>query len=272
MKTNKKLDIDFFKTWSDDMAYILGFWFADGCIYTINNRHCFQIASSDLEILEKIKKIMKSEYAISRKKDKREEKNDWKKAYAISINRKSIYDDIVKLGGCERKSLVMTFPYVPDEFVNHFIRGFFDGNGGISLKYRNNPQITFYGTEKFLSVLSKYLPHQHKIVPMKSIYYMWYSGKIAQDILKYMYNGSKLYLDRKYELYKKGMLWIPKYRSKKGNNMQRLTVSFPKDVSKKLHNEKKESGDTINSIVNRSVGNFIINHIDLLTGDLTDIG
>ena len=31
-KRKYKVDDNFFKTWSSDMAYILGFWFTDGWI------------------------------------------------------------------------------------------------------------------------------------------------------------------------------------------------------------------------------------------------
>ena len=42
---------NYFKTWSNNMAYLLGFWFADGCIY--NNK------MFDITVHKKDKYILK---------------------------------------------------------------------------------------------------------------------------------------------------------------------------------------------------------------------
>ena len=57
MPVFKSVNKDFFKTWSPNMAYILGFFAADGYI-TVNRRGgqfwCIQI--NDKELLEEIKR------------------------------------------------------------------------------------------------------------------------------------------------------------------------------------------------------------------------
>ena len=54
--------------------------------------------------------------------------------------------------------------------------------------------------------------------------------------------------------------------------MPRVTILFPKDISQYLHDEKNDTGNTINSIMNKIIRDFIFNHLDLLAGDQTNIG
>ncbi len=67
----KEINQDFFKDWSSNMAYVLGYITADGCIACRKDRkknpYILDITSVDLEHLNKIKKILKSEYKIGKK-------------------------------------------------------------------------------------------------------------------------------------------------------------------------------------------------------------
>jgi hypothetical protein len=103
------------------MAYILGFWFADGCI-TKGRIFSIKQHKNDIYLLDKINKEMQSTYPI------RQENN----SCCFEINSKIIYDDIINLGGKERKSLDVEFPDVPKKYLPDFIRGYFDGDGTIS--------------------------------------------------------------------------------------------------------------------------------------------
>ena len=52
MPIPKKYNKDFFKTWSSDMAYILGFMYADGnIIKTKRGTHFIAVYSADEDIL-----------------------------------------------------------------------------------------------------------------------------------------------------------------------------------------------------------------------------
>lgn len=126
----RKINKDFFKTWSNDMAYVLGYWFADGNI-DHGDKYRFRISSNDLEILEKIRGVMDSTHKIGHRKNSKE--------HGFGVTCREIYEDVVNLGGTERKSLIAKFPNVPDKYVRHFIRGYFDGDGGIRLTKHNAP-------------------------------------------------------------------------------------------------------------------------------------
>ena len=68
---NKKSSVneEFFNKWTHDMAYVFGFWFADGYIYNglkrgKRTKYVLGISQCDKKILEDIQKVMCSTYPI----------------------------------------------------------------------------------------------------------------------------------------------------------------------------------------------------------------
>jgi hypothetical protein len=117
---------DFFKKWSKEMAYVFGLWCADGYISSKRNNYCFSIKlhKKDKYLLEQILLLMDSQHTIYENKDE---------SCLFCIGSKTIVFDIQKIGGKERKSLDLAFPIIPAEFMKDFIRGYFDGDGCISV-------------------------------------------------------------------------------------------------------------------------------------------
>ncbi|GLV64248.1 hypothetical protein Bmyc01_29180 [Bacillus mycoides] len=51
----------------------------------------------------------------------------------LNINSKTIKDDIMNIHGIMPcKSFNIEFPFVPEEFLHHFVRGYFDGDGYVN--------------------------------------------------------------------------------------------------------------------------------------------
>lgn len=192
---------DFFKKWTKEMAYILGYWFADGSIWISNGSYKFNITSNDVEHLERIRDIMESNNPIYDRED-----DD---SHEFRISNKVIYNDILRLGGVPRKSSIARFPKVPNEYVIDFIRGYFDGDGGISLRENTNePSISFTSTKQFIDKLEKHLTFKGRKYQLgDNTYEIFYDGEYAQYVLKYLYENAGLYLERKYKLYEEGMKW-----------------------------------------------------------------
>lgn len=104
------------------MAYVLGFWFADG--YMRHDRsYRIVITSNDRKILIDIKRVMKSSHPLRRRRDD----DSW----TLAIHSKHLYMKLTQLGGLRRKSRIITFPSVPQKFLRDFIRGYFDGDGSV---------------------------------------------------------------------------------------------------------------------------------------------
>jgi intein-encoded DNA endonuclease-like protein len=129
MPVYKRVNKNFFKTWNSKMAYILGFFAADGYI-TVNKRGgqfwCIQI--TDKKLLEDIKGTIESEHAINI----RIRKNKMQQIqYRLQIGSIEMCNDLRKLGFAERKTKSLVIPHIPKNYFSDFIRGYFDGDGNV---------------------------------------------------------------------------------------------------------------------------------------------
>ena len=214
MPIYKKVNKDFFKKWSYEMAYILGFLFADGnIIFTKRGTWFWSLQITDKEILEDIKSAIDSSHNISERKNIQ----NHKRLYRLQIGSKEMCGDLLKLGLTERKSKTIIFPKVPKKYFADFLRGYFDGDGGVWIGPKNKNQnsknyiiSTFFtsGSEKFLLSLRKILGEKGifggSLVKKERGFDLKYSVKDSLILCKIMYNSKcSLFLDRKREKFEK---------------------------------------------------------------------
>ncbi|WP_232324767.1 LAGLIDADG family homing endonuclease [Halobacillus mangrovi] len=111
-----KVNEQYFRTWSNNMAYILGFFAAD----IPKETQSISFSQKDISILEQIKYELGSSHPIR--------KNEKTGVHLLIINSKIMRTDLMELHGMQpNKSLTLNFPDVPSPFVHHFVRGYFDG-------------------------------------------------------------------------------------------------------------------------------------------------
>jgi intein-encoded DNA endonuclease-like protein len=126
MPIHKEFDKNFFKEWSSDMAYILGFLFADGNIVkTKRNTHFIAFYTSDYDLIFSIREIINSNHKISKRK------TETGVVYVLQIGSKELFDDLVKLGLTPNKARRMELPKIPKKYIGDFVRGYFDGDGNV---------------------------------------------------------------------------------------------------------------------------------------------
>jgi len=229
-RTKRNVNVDFFKTWSPEMAYVLGYFAADGGMFINSGGSKYiHFVSADYELLHKVKKVMNSRHKIVLKSKKVKR---WKDCYILQIGCKEIYNDLLKRGFTPNKDVCLRFPKIPKEYLRHFIRGFFDGDGYICHGYYQRAnrgcKKTFYlqtgfcsGSKGFLKVLSEELTF-HALLGSGSIRskkgrnsnYLSYSWENAVKLFNYMYSDlfSGLCLKRKYNKFVQG---IKSHRYKK---------------------------------------------------------
>lgn len=204
----------FFKIWSKDMAYVLGFIAADGNICNTGRAHMIHIACDDKDVIEKIK------YAINYEGPIREKpRPNGKISYSLRICDPILFRDLQNLNVTVRKSLTFTPPEISDEFSRHFIRGYFDGDGSVTLRKSGdnyNLRVYFYTASlnmaNFLQdVVVKILGETYKanivtkLAHQKTKYYVINLGHKASAILfNYMYEDAKYYMERKYKKFLEG--------------------------------------------------------------------
>lgn len=133
MPMHRAINKNFFKKWTSEMAYIVGFFAADGYM-SFNKRgaHFWNIQITDRDILEGIKKAVQSEHKISVRNRR---KTNEQTMYRLQIGSKEMCNDLLKLGFTPNKTKSLTVPHVPRKYFAHFVRGYFDGDGNVWLGY-----------------------------------------------------------------------------------------------------------------------------------------
>lgn len=117
-------------------AYFLGLMFADGNNYRsekYGKGHDYQIMISlqeeDKHILETFRDLMVPNLDLKYKIPKNK---NWKNQYRLKFDSKIVSNQLNELGCVPNKSLILNYPTIDDNLQNHFLRGYFDGDGCIS--------------------------------------------------------------------------------------------------------------------------------------------
>lgn len=211
----KDINEAFFDNWTEESAYVIGYIWADGVLSKAKGHERIQISSTDKDIIEQIHKAMESDYSIVESSY-----GEGKMIYITGFSRPNMIAKLEELGLTERKSNTKLFPNVPREFLPHFIRGYFDGNGHFTyelkkkdgLKRKMHSGFTT-GSELFAKGLANAL---HELgLKLANVHYVDRRGKggygeyyqfryYVQDTVKLaelMYKGATIYMKRKKEYY-----------------------------------------------------------------------
>lgn len=120
MRRRTGVNAEFFRSWSPEMAYVLGVVCADGCLVEhANGYHCLNITSKDLSWLQQLQFTLQAEQKIGLKR----------RAYQLQIRNQPLYRSLLDLGLTPRKSKTLQLPSIPSEVFPDFVRGYFDGDG-----------------------------------------------------------------------------------------------------------------------------------------------
>jgi hypothetical protein len=113
---------NFFKEWSNEMAWVLGLIITDGCIHP--NLNSFSFSQQDEPLIIKVRDLLGSTHPIIAPKSTT-------RAFVLNIGSQAMVKDLNNLGVTTAKSLTMKLPNVPSDYITHFIRGVFEGNGWV---------------------------------------------------------------------------------------------------------------------------------------------
>lgn len=164
---HRDLNRDFFKKWSSEMAYVLGFFAADGSMLENKRGGRFiEFNITDRIVLYRIRTAIGSNHKIT-KRPSRSPK--WKDMYRIQIGSREWFADLIRLGFTQHKSNTLRFPNVPSEYVGDFIRGYFDGDGCVylrELKYADRKNKRWVVLTLFTSGSRGFLEDLHKTLRM----------------------------------------------------------------------------------------------------------
>lgn len=192
---------------TEEKAYFLGFFFADGN----NNTTQLRLSITDKDVVEKFKTAVNYDGPI---KEVAPRKKGWKTQYLISLCSTKICDGARRCGCIENKTFFTRLPknnILPFDLIRHFLRGLLDGDGSIIKNKKNKYWISYVGPEDFMSDISRFLDINLDIqaticLPSKkttnSIRHLIFGGNIqVKYYLDWLYKDAKVYMDRKYKRY-----------------------------------------------------------------------
>lgn len=205
-----------FNTDTELSFYLAGFIAADGSLQKRKYSKILKICLSknDLNHLEKIKNLLNSTHPIKEYKVKPSKlittKNN---CIELQIVSKSIFDDLERFNIIPNKTSIYKMPewLITHSLVNHFMRGYFDGDGAISYcglgQNRTIKQMNFsvLGTQKFIEQYQNILITNCKLNTIKilkhySVYKIAYSGNNnVKNIYNFLYKNATIFLNRKQE-------------------------------------------------------------------------
>lgn len=199
-----------FDEYSEYSCYWAGFIAADGCVDS-KSRVRVMLKYDDINHLEKLKDYLKSTHAISINTDKYNRCS----FEATSSHLCDMLD--LNFNIVPNKTHKLKFPsHIPNKYLVHYLRGYFDGDGSICESFSNKNSITatIYatfasGSRDFSVKLFEYLKntmglggHLQEFTDSAK-WQLKYNTNDAKTLLAYMYEDSSVYLDRKYTLYQR---------------------------------------------------------------------
>ena len=216
-----KYNESFFTKWTPKMAYVLGFLYADGNITdSIPSRTQYtSFSSSEKEILKKIKSALDSKHKIYRRPPQfiRHKNGEYlsRESFSLRIGSRKMFNDLVTIGVVPNKSKIITFPNIPANYLYHFTRGYFDGDGCVYIEMakgitknrilRKLSIIFSCGSYKFLEGLKNRLSENNLdgfIYKSTRCFQLRYNTYQSVELFKLMYKDSdNLYLIRKFKTF-----------------------------------------------------------------------
>ena len=185
---------EYFDTWSNNMAYCLGFIAADGHVWKRRPYFTIGIHKDDVQVLNFIRDEVSPTSKVRPSKDQ----------YQLCVYSKKIHSSLVRLGIDHKKTFNLKLPKIPKKYIPHFIRGFFDGDGSIwKTNFRSGGKDYYYAnfisaSKNILQDIRDYLGFGR----LNKIKNKYYELKFCQsDCIKLfaiIYKEATFKLERKY--------------------------------------------------------------------------
>ncbi|PFV89682.1 hypothetical protein COL08_27870 [Priestia megaterium] len=209
---NPNVNVDFFKTLSPELAYILGLWATDG---SINIQGTISLSLIDKEVIEWVSDIIECKNPV------KEMFFDGRKPfYSINFQNPIVKEIFETYEIVHKKTRILKFPTLPEEFIPYFIRGVFEGDGSISVgttkRGHIEQSITFCGAsiefmKKIKEIIESVIGGDRKLSNVKDynhdndrykndFYIYTFGGR--EDVIKFgdwIYSGKFFGMERKYK-------------------------------------------------------------------------
>ena len=192
---------------TEEKAYWLGFLYADGYVRMKNNRSGelkLKLGIKDKEHIELFKKCLESTHII---KDIISNVmingiNHVSLCSTFSVYNTKLVKDLFNQGCINNKTFLIRMPNIDKSLIRHFIRGYFDGDGCISLN-KGSASVSIASNADFTNEIKIILGYG-RVVKQDNIFILcfYHKDKIG-DFYHLLYDNSNIYLNRKKEIFEK---------------------------------------------------------------------
>ena len=208
-----------------DKSYIFGFMWADAYCSNTTRQPILKIdlQDQDKELLLKFKDKFNwsgniTSYVAKKGHSYRPEDSI---VYRLAICNKGFINSLCEKGLVPHREL-SHLPYncLSSKYTKDFIRGYFDGNGSISIDKNNRICVNICGGTNIVNDIASYLvseleishisSHHRRVNNPNNTTIVFTRNKDKLKILNFLYNNSSLYLDRKYNKYQKAITILNK--------------------------------------------------------------
>lgn len=204
-------DAHFFDTIdTEEKAYFLGLLASDGWIGDGGQVALGLSGEEDAIVLERLCSALKTDARISRKQPNYP---GAKPHFTLRLTSQRLATALSQHGVGPRKSLTLAFNHViPANLMRHYVRGYFDGDGSVSIRRDGNALVGVTSSRLFVEGLAAYLqrtlglnPHIERYMPPRNPE----SGSlklggnlVAFQFLDWIYRDAVIYLPRKEAKYR----------------------------------------------------------------------
>lgn len=222
---------------TEEKAYFLGLIFADGSISKVKSGNRQMVLSlclqeGDYKVVERLNNIITPYKTFNFQHPPSVKSRGWKARAQFTVSSDKICQELISLGCNIRKSENgVKAPRLKKGLGRHFVRGYFDGNGGISIKLKEysytrvsdriltkvpkkfyvRPSIYVMSTDlKFLNAIKRFIVHECDIQCKVQEYSRKSKNLITHRIViednrevkkisDFLYKDASVYLNRKKE-------------------------------------------------------------------------
>lgn len=199
---------------TEEKAYWLGYLFADGFIGTEKtNNIVFSQKENDREIIDQFAKDIKYTGKLRTASPGNQAFKNSQSQVVINFSSPEMTQDLYRLKLTPNKISREEIPPIKSEFLRHFIRGYFDGDGSITIGkqyYKDHvylkPALNIAGNKTFLEKITNVLPVKTSLRDSHTpwIKYLTCGSNTSMRILyDYLYKDASRFLKRKHDVFEK---------------------------------------------------------------------
>ena len=179
---------------------MLGLALSDGCLYKeAANRHPtfwfkLELKFNDYKTLDQILSFCQSNHPLTFSQNL---SGFWPVCRFVFIN-DAFGDDLIQLGCVQRKAAIVKFPkFIDENLMPHFLRGYLEGDGSISLSSTGVFSVKFYGNKAFLKDLVSFVASNYNVTSsqvhirpdsLTSAMVAWSKASDVSKLLNLMYD------------------------------------------------------------------------------------